>query len=132
MKYFVRGPTPVRPCGREAMKHHDKQLLSHRTGIFLDILSHSLLGLVDIYNILPKFVVDASTVSEFQKRLQLLVMEVASTDTPGWMELYSPRNTIWNNKLRQMSEWTCKTRATEGNAVELMTVRTNGLPAWLQ
>ena len=65
MKYFVRGPTPVRPCGREAMKHHDKLLMPHRTGKILNVLSHSLLGLVDVYNILPKLVVDAATVSEF-------------------------------------------------------------------
>ena len=76
-KFFVRKEESRRPHGREATRLHDKQLVSMRTGKFLDILSHSLLGLIDIYNLLPTYMVEASTVTEFQKRLQLLVMELA-------------------------------------------------------
>ena len=99
----------VRPGGREAMKKHDRQIVSHRVGKFLDILSHSVLGLVDVYNLLPQYVVNAPTVSKFQKRLQTLLMEMASTGEAGWKVLYCPRKTLWNNPLRKMSDWCPKT-----------------------
>ena len=104
-KYFIRKTFSTRPLGREANRRHDKQLMTHRTGKFLDITSHSLLGLVDIYNLLPQYTVNATTVSDFQKRLQKMMMELASNNAPGWKDIYSPRNTLWNNRLRQMQEW---------------------------
>ena len=109
-KFFVRKAAPSRPHGREAVRRHDKQLETHRNGRFLDIMSKSVLGLVDIYNLVPQFIVNATTVSEFQKRLQILTMELAETGTPGWQDLYSPRNTIWNHKLREMQDWSRRTQ----------------------
>ena len=104
------------PHGRDAIKLHDKQLVTLRTGKFLDLLSHSMLGLIDIYNLLPQYAVDAKNVSEFQKRLQLLVMEMAATEKPGWEVLYSPRNTLWNNKLRKLHDWSAPNAPTTGRA----------------
>ena len=104
-KYFVRQSLSVRPGGREAARKHDRQLVSQRVGKFLDVLSHSVLGLVDVYNLLPQHVVNAPTVSNFQKRLQTLLMEMASTGEAGWKQLYCPRKTLWNNPLRKMPDW---------------------------
>ena len=47
-KYFVQKNAGDRSGGRESLRRHDKQLVTHRTGKFLDLLSHSILGLVDI------------------------------------------------------------------------------------
>ena len=104
-KYFVRDHQCTHPNGRKANRTHDKQLQTHRRGRFLDVMSHSLLGLVDIYNMLPQYTVEAPTVSEFQKRLQLMAMEMASSDEPGWPGVYSPRNALWNNKLLHTYNW---------------------------
>ena len=104
-KYFVRNVNGAQRDGREAARNHDKQLITHRKGKFRDLLSHSLLGLVDIYNLLPRFIVSAATVSDFQKRLQLLVIDAAANNHMGWQEIVSPRNTLWNNQLRKLHNW---------------------------
>ena len=104
-KHFIREGLNARPHGRVAHRQHNKQLVSHRTGKHLDLLSHSLLGLIDIYNLLPQYIIHAKTVSEFQMRLQLLVKDIATTKLQGWQEIYSPRNSLWNNKLKKMHEW---------------------------
>ena len=79
--------------------------MTHRTGKFLDLLAHSVLGLTDIYNLLPQYVVNVANVSDFQKRLQICVVEMDVCGQPGWDSVFSPRNTIWNNKLRGSYEW---------------------------
>ena len=110
----------VRPEGREASKCHNKQLMTHRTGKFLDLLSHSILGLVDIYNLLPQYVVDAKDVSDFQKILQKLIMEMASKNELGWQQLYSQRNTLWNNRLRKMQDWCPNAASMETGGLHLL------------
>ena len=89
----------------EKINGDDRQVITHRVGKCLDLLFHSMLGLIVIYNLLPQYVVIAKNVSDFQRRLQLLVCEMASSAQNGWGELYSPRNPIWNNKLRSMYDW---------------------------
>ena len=63
--------------GRESERRHNKQLETFCKGSFLDIAAHSILGLVDVYNLLPTFMVEATTVKEFQKRLQRMMCEIA-------------------------------------------------------
>ena len=104
-KYFIREEKNAHPYGRVAHRQHNKQLISQRTGKYLDLLSNLLLGLTDIYNLLPQYIINAKTVSEFQKRLQLLVMDLATMKKPCWQELYSPRNSLWNNELRKTYDW---------------------------
>ena len=116
-KYFVLQGSARRPNGREALHAHDKQIITHRTGKFLDLLSHSILGLIDIYNMLPQYMVNTKDVSEFQRRLQLLVIEMAAAKEPGWRGIYSPRNVLWNNKLRKVYDW-CPTGCNNANLGE--------------
>ena len=53
-----------------------------------------MLGLVSVYNLLPKDIVEESgTVSEFQSKLQILVMARARQGVDDWQQLLSPR---WN------------------------------------
>ena len=117
---------------REALRRHDKQLESHRRGKFLDVLSHSVLGLVDVYNLLPQYVVNATTVSNFQQRLQQLVVVMAKSGDPGWKQIYCPRKPIWDNALRRMSDWSpiATTEKNEGTCHNA--TRTTALPAWLR
>ena len=97
-----------------------------------------MLGLVDVYNLLPQYVVDATNISEFQKRSQTLVMEMAEANEPDWLHIFSPRKTLWNNKLRKLHEW-CPTNANKSKSgVEEVLpgasswVATNAIPGWLQ
>ena len=47
-KFFKRIETPRNPGGRENMRRHKMQLETFRKGNFLELLAHSVLGLIDI------------------------------------------------------------------------------------
>ena len=81
------------------------QLVTYRTGRCLQFISNSVLGLVDIYNILPSYVVEADTVKTFQKRLQELLRLAVNNGAPSWQMFFSPRNAIYNNALRDYFRW---------------------------
>ena len=76
--HFRRATPSARPHGREAVRNHTRQLLTYRNGKFLEILTHSVLGLIDIYNLLPEYVVMSHTVKIFQHRLQELMKVVVT------------------------------------------------------
>ena len=65
-----------------------------------EILASSALGLVDVYNLLPQNTVDADSVSTFQKRLQLDLIDAAERQMPGWRDMYSPRLDMYAHPLR--------------------------------
>ena len=104
-KYFVLAAAPSRMNGREAIRSHDKQLISHRKGHFLEIVSNSVLGLVDIYNLLPAYIVSAPTVSLFQRRLQEMLVTCVREGEPEWWNMFCPRLTLHNHKLRKWRTW---------------------------
>ena len=96
-------------------------------------MAHSILGLIDIYNLLPQSVVNATTVSDFQKKMQLLVVEMATRQQEGWEQVFSPRNTLWNNTLRGTYDWSpMKIVSEDGGNGATNVLRTNALPAWLR
>ena len=101
-KYFVRKHGGATYHGREAGRQHSKQLITHRTGKFLDVLSHSLLGLVDIYNLLPEYTVMAPTVKIFQHRLQEQMISAVMTGMTDWSTMYSPRKQLFCHVLRKL------------------------------
>ena len=74
---FERQYTCANLGGRESHLQHSKQLKSHRQGNFLDVIANSALGLVDVFNLLPEYVVDAHEVHDCQKRLQEMLKVVA-------------------------------------------------------
>ena len=98
-KYFRRAGAPLHPHGRNIESRHTSQLSTFRKGKFLDIMGHSVLGLIDIYNLLPQSVIDAPTVKIFQRRLQDMLRNEAENGYNGWPRLFSPRNDLWNNRL---------------------------------
>ena len=67
------------------------------------MVKSSLLGLVDVYNLLPQYAIDATNVNVFQRRLQEMLCEEAICDTAGWQNMFSPRKWLWNNRL---NDWT--------------------------
>ena len=100
-EFFVMDDN-VRLTGRETERRHNRQLKTHRKGKFLDILGHSILGLADVYNLLPGYVVGVGDVSTFQKRLQQNLRTAAKLGAPQWQQMYSPRLPIYAHPLRRM------------------------------
>ena len=122
MEFFKFQPVGVHLAGRENHRRHSRQLVSHRIGKFLDILSHSALGLCDVYNLLPEYIVEAANVSEFQARLQEMMKCAATSNYNEWKEMLSPRILTHRHPLRQWMGW-CPEKLfvrqvnKEGNAV---------------
>ena len=106
-KYFVAN-TSGRGSIRVSERRHNTQLISLRTGNYLDMFKNSICGAIDIYNLLPQYVVDAGTVSTFQHRLQELLKTQIACTTCEWELLYSPRKAIWNNHLRRLHDYNGK------------------------
>ena len=100
-QFFVLDGNPRNPDGRETERRHRRQLVTHRTGHFLQILGDSILGLVDVYNLLPGYVVEATDVSNFQKRLQGHMVDAAKRGLVNWQDLYSPRLDLYAHPLRK-------------------------------
>ena len=50
-KYIVRADAPLHPEGRNMTSRHNLQLRTYRVGKFLDLMEHSVFGLIDIYNL---------------------------------------------------------------------------------
>ena len=95
------------------------------------LLAHSILGATDIYNMLPQYVVDATSTKQFQHRLQALLMEAAFANVHGWQDLFSPRLPLHAHMLKQWYGWSEHNR--EGTNVH---VTDNGVAtcvtAWLR
>ena len=63
------------------------------------MLENSVLGLADVYSLLPPFVVIAPNVKIFQRRLQDMLRIEAQTVDNAWPRLSSLRNTLCNHKF---------------------------------
>ena len=98
-EFFKMKASSAHPDGRNTLTRHNLQVETHRNGKFLDMLKWSVLGLVDIYNLLPQNVVNAKTVRLFQRRLQDMLREVAKNENAQWGNLFSPRLELWNHPL---------------------------------
>ena len=103
-KYFRLAPRSLNPGGRETKNRHSFQLVTYRTGRFLQVVSNSVFGLVDVYNLLPEYVVAAGDVHTFQKRLQEL-LRLAAPNVPQWDRLFTPRASMYDNSLRRFLGW---------------------------
>ena len=77
------------------------QLRSYRRGAFLEIMSHSLLGAIDVYNLLPQYIVAAEDVKSFQNRLQQMLKAAAMNQMQGWATLLSNRWVLFQHPLRE-------------------------------
>ena len=97
-KYFVLSSDNVHSTGRNHLRRHDKQLQTYRTGHFLQTTAFSILGLIDVYNLLPSGITETTDVHIFQAKLQaLLMMHAASNDNRE--NLYSPRYALHMHPL---------------------------------
>ena len=97
---------PNRGMTRQAAQSHRFQLCSIIDGTQKEIARRSLLGMVDVYNILPASIVERSAcVKSFQASLQELISDCAAAETDGWQRLLSPRHTLYNHPLKEWWRW---------------------------
>jgi hypothetical protein len=68
-----------------------RKLIDPRRACKCPLITRSALGLVAIYNMLPRSVTGEKSVSSFQKRLQDIVVSLATTGHPQWVQVFSPR-----------------------------------------
>ena len=98
-KFFYQ-EAPTKLTTRLATRRHDLQLAEYRKGRFLEVLRRSALGLVAVYNLLSPDVVSATTVKDFQRRLQDYLTSRAVRGCQDWKDTYSPRVPLWRHPLR--------------------------------
>ena len=78
---------------------HSSGLHEYRNGHHTDYLKRSALGLVSVYNLLPKDILDMLDISKFQGALQDLVKTYATRGDAQWQKLLSPRWDLTSHPL---------------------------------
>ena len=105
-EYIRLAEQPNRGVTRRTAQSHRLQLCSIIDGTQKEIARRSLLGMVDVYNILPASIVERSAcVKSFQASLQELISDCAAAETDGWQRLLSPRHTLYNHPLKEWWRW---------------------------
>ena len=86
---------------------HNQQLKTYRDGNHLAVLRRSVLGLVEVFNLLPPAVVEgAETVKSFQAQLQELTLEAGKNEADNWKTFFSAGQMSWElRELRRYSTW---------------------------
>ena len=107
-KYIRFAASPSR-VSRQVDRRHRLQLCSIIDGSQKDIARRSLLGLIDVYNLLPASIVEQnSSVQMFQSSLQAMIVDAAASATDGWQHLLSPRHPLYLHPLRHWWQWELK------------------------
>ena len=84
---------------------HTKHIVSHRSRTLLDLLVYSMLGAADVYNLLPEYMVEASSTKDFQHRLQEMAVAAANEGMHDWQNMYSPRQALHAQTVKAWFEW---------------------------
>ena len=67
---------------------------TYRRGKFLETTAKSILGLIDVYNLLPQAVIDTNDVQTFQAKLQAILKDQAISNVRNWESHFSPRHVM--------------------------------------
>ena len=81
-------------------RRHSKQLEEVPYPNCPELLKRSALGFTRVYNWLPEDIVSATSVKEFQNKLQNLALERARSGCEDWALTFLPRLPWWNHPLR--------------------------------
>ena len=99
-QFFRLDTSDVRRSARS--KRHSRQIVSSFGDRPLDMVKRSVLGLTQVYNLLPARIVACKSVSSFQGALQALLREQAVVERPNWPHLFSPRWAIQCHPLAHL------------------------------
>ena len=98
-EFFELEPDSNHLTGRSNLRRHDRQLKTYRRGKFLERTAKSILGLIDVNNMLPQELIDIEDVHTFQSRPQAILKKFAATNAPNWKTLFSPRHALHMHPL---------------------------------
>ena len=88
---------------RRSRRLHGLQVRSIIDGHQKDLARRSLLGMLDVYNLLPASIVEqCSSVSAFQSALQKMAFEFAMSGVEEWERLFSSRHCLHVHPLLQV------------------------------
>ena len=91
---------------RQSVRRHRFQVRSIVDGHQKELAKRSLLGMLDIYNMLPAAIVERSaSVKEFQQALQNMVCDRTQASDSAWEHLYSSRLPRHAHPLLQFVGW---------------------------
>ena len=91
-----------RRSGRIALARHNRQrevLLGQND---LQMMDRSAFALVRIYNRLPQHLIDTTSISVFQAKLQKIVKARAQQGDADWMDTFSPRLSLDNHPVQHL------------------------------
>ena len=94
---FFAASTQQRPNTRSGSIRHGMQIADIRDKHFLEIERRSALGLIWIYNRIPKEIISHNSVKEFQRSLQLLVKDRLLSGCDDWKDTLSPRIAVYKS-----------------------------------
>ena len=69
---------------------------------FSEQVRRSALGLVPVYNMLPRELPTIPDVSSFQRALQEMIKIAAAAERPEWENLLSPRTPMYRHPLHAL------------------------------
>ena len=78
---------------RDASRLHNKLLIDRSANAHLSSVKHSLFGMVRVYNRLPQYCADATSVSEFQSYLTEMARTNCRQGNETWQQSFTCRNT---------------------------------------
>ena len=105
-RYIVFAEPPPRHL-RSVVQRHSLQLQSMVDGTQKEITRRSLLGMIDVFNLIPCSIIEqSSSVKIFQSLLQQLIVTAATAGTDGWQQLLSSRHPLHAHPLRWW--WRCE------------------------
>ena len=76
-----------------------RQVIDPRRASKCPLITRSALGLVAVYNMLPRSIVCKKSVSSFQSGLQDIVVSLATAGHPLWTQVFSPRLPLASHPL---------------------------------
>ena len=80
---------------RRQQRLHTRQLHDYLDGNHNEMIRRSILGLPKVYNDLPQDVVNATSVANFQRKLQQLVKNKVQNNVDGWEHSLNLRKTCF-------------------------------------
>ena len=87
-------PTWQQRFGRQRPDKHDKQIYGNFLEVHWqrDLFDRSIFAMCSVYNDLPQYVVDAPTVSVFQKHLTHIARTRCKNNLPNWVYTFDKRS----------------------------------------
>ena len=110
------------------LRRHNKQVKTYRRGKFLETTARSILGLIDVYNMLPQAIFDIGDIQTFQATLQGVMKNMARIHAPNWEIVFSPRHALYAHPLVKLLNGVVTTNDCDTGEYNVQIVRAEDYP----